>query len=307
MKITVLGAGAMGALFGGYLAGQNEVYLVDVDARRVERINAEGVRIREQDGTEKVYHPVAVTETAGLPEMDLVIVFVKAMYTESALEANCGLIGPETYLMTLQNGAGHESKLLKFADRAHVVIGTTQHNGSLLGDGHVNHGGGGKTVIGLLDGGSERLRGIAETFTASGFACTTSDEVKAQIWRKLFLNTAASTLTGILQVPLGYILENRYACELMEAMAREAVTVANAEGAAVFDAESVIAEIKEVLSRSRAGYTSIYADVKNGARTEVDTISGSVVEAAHALGVPVPFHEMAVKLIHALEGRGSWK
>ena len=268
MKITVLGA-----LFGGYLAGQNEVYLVDVDANRVNHINAEGVRIREQDGTEKVYHPVAVTETAGLPEMDLVIVFVKAMYTESALEANCGLIGPETYLMTLQNGAGHESKLLKFADRAHVVIGTTQHNSSLLGDGHVNHGGGGKTVIGLLDGGSERLRGIA----------------------------------GILQVPLGYILENRYACELMEAMAREAVTVANAEGAAVFDAESVIAEIKEVLSRSRAGYTSIYADVKNGARTEVDTISGSVVEAAHALGVPVPFHEMAVKLIHALEGRGSWK
>lgn len=297
----------MGALFGGYLAGQNEVYLVDVDARRVERINAEGVRIREQDGTEKVYHPVAVTESAGLPEMDLVIVFVKAMYTESALEGNRELIGPETYLMTLQNGAGHESKLLKFADRAHVVIGTTQHNSSLLGDGHVNHGGGGKTVIGLLDGGSERLRGIAETFTASGFACTTSDEVKAQIWRKLFLNTAASTLTGILRVPLGYILENRYACELMEAMAREAVTVANAEGAAVFDAESVIAEIKEVLSRSRAGYTSIYADVKNGARTEVDTISGSVVEAAHALGVPVPFHEMAVKLIHALEGRGSWK
>lgn len=96
MKITVLGAGAMGALFGGYLAERNEVYLVDVDARRVERINAEGVRIREQDGTEKVYHPAAVTESTGLPEMDLVIVFVKAMYTESALEANRGLIGPET-------------------------------------------------------------------------------------------------------------------------------------------------------------------------------------------------------------------
>ena len=304
MKITVLGAGAMGALFGGYLAGQNEVYLVDVDANRVNHINAEGVRIREQDGTEKVYHPAAVTESTGLPAMDLVIVFVKAMYTESALEGNRELIGPETYLMTLQNGAGHEAKLLKFADRAHVVIGTTQHNSSLLGDGYVNHGGGGKTAIGLLDGGSERLQGIAEAFTASGFTCTTSDEVKAQIWKKLFLNTAASTLTGILQVPLGYILENRYACGLMEAMAREAVTVANAEGFATFDAEGVIGEIKEVLSRSRAGYTSIYADVKNGARTEVDTISGSVVEAAHAAGVSVPFHEMAVKLIHALEGRG---
>lgn len=209
--------------------------------------------------------------------------------------------------MTLQNGAGHEARLLRYADRAHVVIGTTQHNSSLLGDGYVNHGGGGKTAIGLLDGGSERLQGIAETFTASGFMCTTSDEVKAQIWKKLFLNTAASTLTGILQVPLGYILENRYACELMEAMAREAVTVANAEGFTALDAESVIGEIKGVLSRSRAGYTSIYADVKNGARTEVDTISGSVVEAARTVGVAVPYHEMAVALIHALEGRGSWK
>ena len=123
----------MGALFGGYLAERNEVYLVDVDANRVNHINAEGVRIREQDGTEKVYHPVAVTETAGLPAMDLVIVFVKAMYTESALEGNRGLIGPDTYLMTLQNGTGHEAKLLKFADRGHVVIGTTQHNSSLLG------------------------------------------------------------------------------------------------------------------------------------------------------------------------------
>ena len=90
----------------------------------------------------------------------------------------------------------------------------------------------------------------------------------------------------------------------MEAMAREAVAVANAEGFTAFDAEGVIGEIKEVLSRSRAGYTSIYADVKNGARTEVDTISGSVVEAAHAAGVSVPYHEMAVALVHALEGRG---
>ena len=90
----------------------NEVYLVDVNAARVEAIEREGVWIHEQDGTEGQYRPHAVTDAAGLPEMDLVIVFVKAMHTESALSANRALIGPGTYLMTLQNGAGHEARLL---------------------------------------------------------------------------------------------------------------------------------------------------------------------------------------------------
>lgn len=303
MNITILGAGAMGSLFGGYLSQGNEVWLVDVDERRVERINAEGVRVREQDGREGVYRPHAVTETAGLPVMELVIVFVKAMYTVSALEANRRLIGPDTYLMTLQNGAGHEAKLLRFADADHVVIGSTQHNSSLLGDGYVNHGGGGRTSIGLLAGQSGRIAGIAETFSACGFACGTSDEVKKQIWTKLFLNTSASALTAVLQVPLGFILENESACGLMERLAREAVAVANAEGFARFEAEAVIEEIKGVLANAKDGYTSIYADVKAGARSEVDTISGSVVEAAHAQGMAAPYHEMLVSLIHAMEDK----
>lgn len=74
--------------------------------------------------------------------MDLVIVFVKSMFTRAALETNRNLIGPDTYLMTLQNGAGHEKQLLEFVDREHVIIGSTQHNSSILADGYVNHGGG---------------------------------------------------------------------------------------------------------------------------------------------------------------------
>lgn len=303
MKIAILGAGAMGALFGGYLSRENQVYLVDVDASRVQWIREHGVRVREQSGEEIPLTPTAVSDTAGLPEMDLVIVFVKAMYTEAALEGNKHLIGPETYLMTLQNGAGHEAKLLRYADREHVIIGTTQHNSSILGNGYVNHGGSGKTTIGLLSGKSDGIGKIAEAFTASGFECTTSDAVKAEIWTKLFLNTSASSLTAVLQVPLGFIVDDPYASRLMEKLAREAVAVANAEGLAQFEAEAVIEGIKCVLRNGRGGYTSIYADVKNGARSEVDTISGSVVEAARALNVPVPYHEMVVSLIHAMENK----
>lgn len=301
MKITVLGAGAMGMLFGGYLSQKNEVTLVDVDAERVSKIVSCGVKIREQSGEDRVFYPNAVTESLNLGMMDLVIVFVKSMFTVSALQSNSHLIGPNTYLMTLQNGAGHESQLLQFAHADHIIIGSTQHNSSIIGNGYAYHGGSGPTSIGLLCGNNEDLAHIAETFTTCGFACSISGAVKAQIWNKLFTNTAASSLTAVLQVPLGFICDDPYAKKLMHTLCREAVQVANAQGFTKFEEAQVIADVETVCKNAPDGYTSIYADVKRGARSEVDTISGSVVEAAREMGISVPYHEMVVSLIHAME------
>jgi len=204
--------------------------------------------------------------------------------------------------MTLQNGAGHDAVLRQFVNSDRIIIGTTQHNSSLISAGHIHHGGGGATVIGRLDGNSDRLQSIAESFSECGFSTTTANDVKMQIWRKLFINTAASSLTAILQVPLGFILNNPYGNSLMRRLATEAVAVANAEGVAQFETEKVIEDITAVLKGAPDGYTSIYADIKNGMRTEVDTISGSVIESAKRLGIAVPTHECIVALIHAMEG-----
>lgn len=303
MKITILGAGAMGALFGGYLSRGNEVYLVDVDAARVGEIKKNGVRIREKDGSETLCRPNAVTNAAGLPEMDLVVVFVKAMYTAEALQSNRELIGKDTYLMTLQNGLGHEGKLMQFTDAQHVIIGSTQHNSSIIGNGYVNHGGSGKTLIGLVNGDSTCLSHIAKTFTECGFECGTSSDVKRQAWTKLFTNTAASSLTAVLQVPLGFISGDDNARKLLEALAREATAVANADCGGGFDEATVIEGVLTVCRNASNGYTSICADVRNGNRTEVDMISGSVVAKANEYGIPVPYHEMVVALIHAMENK----
>lgn len=304
MNITILGAGAMGSLFGGYLSKQNHVWLVDVNEKRVSTICAHGIRVREADG-DRTFHPTAVTSAQGLAPMDLIIVFVKAMYTVQALEENRHLIGSNTYLMTLQNGTGHEAKLMQFANAEHIIIGSTQHNSSIIEDGYVNHGGGGETYIGSLGGDGAQLEQIAANFTACGFDCSCSDNVKKQIWGKLFLNTSASSLTGILQVPLGFILENPHARFLMEQLVREAVMVANEEGFACFDEAEVLEGIKTVLQNAKNGYTSIYADIKSGVRSEVDTISGSVVEIASRLGIEVPYHKMVVEMVHAIEDKAN--
>ena len=305
MKITVLGAGAMGMLIGGCLSRHNDVWLLDVNAARVETIAREGVTVCEPDGTRNLFRPHAVTSCDGLPEMDLVILFVKAMYSEQALEANRALIGPDTFLMTLQNGSGHEKTLLRFTDEDHAVIGSTQHNSSVIADGCVNHGGGGKTSIGLLTGATAPLEAVAENFTACGLDCAVSPDVKRQIWNKLFLNTSASSLTALFQTPLGFIVDDPHARRMMHALAKEAVAVANADVGGGFDEETVIGSIETVLRNGRGGYTSIYADLRDGRRSEVDTISGSVVEAGRRLNVPVPCHEMVVEAIHALEDKAA--
>ena len=302
MKIAVLGAGAMGSLFGGYLSQHNEVWLVGIDPVKIERINRDGIKILEQNGDCRVFYPKAVTKTADLGKMDLVIIFVKAMNTREALAANRHLIGPDTYVLTLQNGAGHEATLSEFVPRERIVIGTTQHNSSLVEPGQIRHGGSGKTSIGLLDGHSDKLQPIASIFVSCGFETFVSDEIKRQVWNKLFLNASSSVLTAILQVKQGFLVDNEHGWFLVERLVREAVTVAAADGV-TFNAEEVLAHIKTLLEKSREGYTSIYADLRNGVRTEVDTISGSVVSKAKQYGVSVPTHEFVVELVHAMEDK----
>ena len=122
------------------------------------------------------------------------------------------------------------------------------------------------------------------------------------IWGKMFTNVSASVLTGVLQVPLGYIAENESAWALCEKLVREAVAVAAGEGLD-FDADEKVAEVRGVCERSPKGLTSIYADLRDGRKTEVDTISGSVVRASRRNGVPAPTHEAMVALVHAMEGK----
>lgn len=304
MKITVLGGGAMGGLFSCYLSRQNDVTIVDVNQVLVDKINQDGLQLREPDGSTQTYHPRAVSSTQGMAPSDLVIVFVKSTFSQSALRENQGIIGPETYLLTLQNGSGHEEILSQFTDMEHIVIGATQHNAAVVEQGLCSHGGSGMTYLGCLEGDASRLQGIADTFQACGLDAQVKDDVTSLIWNKMFTNVSASVLTGILQVPLGFITESESAWNMCCQLIAEAVDVAVAMGMD-FDYEAKKEEVRAVCTNSPAGLTSVYADLKAGRKTEVDTISGSVVRAGQRVGVPTPSHHMIVQLIHAIEDKNA--
>ncbi len=302
MRIAVIGAGAMGSIYGGHLALHNEVYLVDTNPEVVKTINDRGILL-EESGEDHVYQPKAVTDTSGLPEMDLVILFVKALFSRAALNGNKNLIGPKTYILTLQNGSGHEDILGEFVPVERIIIGTTEDQGTILGMAHIRHGGTGGTNLGMLVPDAEgMLPKLKETMDQCGFRAKIHENIQQLIWNKLFVNVALSAVTAVLNVKMGFIAKDPYAFALSSQLLHEAVTVAHALGLEA-DEGHLLQEIKETSERVPEGVTSICADLSKGRKTEVDTISGSVIRAAKKCGIAVPAHEFLVNMVHAMENR----
>lgn len=305
MKITIIGPGAMGLLYGAKLSECADVVLVGNNAEHVKEINDNGI-ILKREGTETVYHVPAVLSGQIKEPADLIILFTKAYLTEEALVQNKALIGPDTILLTLQNGAGHEEVLCKFAEKKNILIGTTGQ-GSYRENAHtIVNSGLGETAIGAI---SDEFTGIAEVgqvFEQSGFPCKISDNIRRMVWNKLMINASSSVLSGVLGVNQGYVAENGYAWEICKDLIREICKTATGEGYP-FDEEEQIERIANHLRNAPGGYTSIYADLKNGRKTEADYISGSVVKAAERQGKTVPTQTLMVRMVHAMEDRSERK
>lgn len=302
MRIAVLGAGAMGRLFAAKLSKANDVVLLVRSRERAEAARASGITVHEQDGSAFTAHPEVAVSGEAAGAVELILVFVKSMDTQSALSACRGMIGERTCILTLQNGGGHEETLSQFVPMERVLIGTTQHNASIRPDGSVFHGGSGHTVIGSPLGESDAAQKVAQAFAEADFDVEASANVREAVWRKLLTNASLSALTGVFRSPMGFVTDSESAWALCERLIREAVAVAQADGVR-FDAEEKIAEVRAVSVNGPKGITSICADLTHGRLTEADTITGSVVRAARRLGVSAPSHEMTLLLIHAMEDR----
>ena len=307
MKITVIGPGAMGLLFGGKLAACADVTLVGNNPANLAQINENGVTIKRNG--ESVTRMIPACPGGSLQEpADVVMLFTKAYQIRDVLTANKALIGPDTMLLTLQNGAGHDRVMREFADAAHVLIGTTKQGSSRESACVIIHSGLGETVFGGAAAPGEqgpdpaRMEELRQVFERAGFPCAVSDNIRFDVWNKLMINASASVLSGVLQVPQGYVAENQHAWSICRDLIREICMAAAGEGA-VFDPEEQILRVRDHLRNAPGGFTSIYSDLKNGRKTEADFICGAVVRAARDRGLSVPVQETILRLVHAMEER----
>ncbi|MGD9156027.1 MAG: 2-dehydropantoate 2-reductase [Bacillota bacterium] len=301
MKIAVLGAGAMGSIFGGWLSRHHEVWLIDIWQGHVDAINTNGLLI-EEDGQTHCFQPRAVNNAQSVGPADLVIIFVKSINTATALAQNRKLFGPQTLALTLQNGWGNADDIRQYVGVEHLYLGTTAHGGNVLGPGRVCHAGSGPTFVGVLSGDPGRARPIADCLTTAGFATEITDNVTAMIWKKLLINAAINPLTALLNVRNGFLAEAAATQELVTQIVREAVTVANARGM-TFDAAAVTTEIFKVAWLTAANRSSMLQDVTQKRRTEIDRINGAIVTQGEAAGIATPYNTVLLQLIKALEER----
>ncbi len=303
MKIVIIGAGAMGGLYGAYLSRKNQVIMVDTVEAVVQTIREKGITVREPDGSEHVYKENITAYRSGqCPEKaDLIILFVKSIYLESALEQNKELFHQDAIVMSLQNGAGNDRKIEKYVPKERIIIGTSKHSARSEGCGVVSHAGKGETTIGSNHGAEELLKRVEAALKGCDFETVISHDIQRIIWSKLFVNLSVNTFTAITQTPIGYMIQNDYAWNFAKRLIYEAVEVAEEDGT-YFDRREVLANVHKVCEDAKNGYSSMYQDRKRKLRTEIDAINGAIVEQAKLYGVPVPYNTLIVDLIHAIEG-----
>jgi 2-dehydropantoate 2-reductase len=307
MKLMILGAGALGSALGGVLAeAGHEVWLITRNAAHVQAVNAQGLMLRE-GGVDRVVRPHASTHAQDAGVVDGVIVLVKSAQTAQAALAAKAVVAAHTWVMSLQNGLGHEQLLADVFGRECVLAGKTYCGGQIIAPGHVICGVKGKdTHMGELawcnQGAiSPRLRSIAAAFNEAGIHTQMSENIEGTMWDKLFINVATGALSGITRLPYGHL----YAVPELPAVAEMAV----AEAMAVARAQGVVFGLQQPLAawhKAGAGLpfefkASILQTLERGAHTEIDFINGAVVRLGAQLGIPTPVNTTLLACIKGIE------
>ena len=303
MKIAVVGAGAMGCLYGAKLSAveSNQVTLLDVWQEHVDAINVSGLEMEEKGEILNYGQLMATSNPASVGPVDLAIIFVKSTLTAAAMESNQAVFGPETIALTLQNGLGNVDIISSHIDPDHVLAGTTAHGATMLGPGKIRHAGFGKTIIGELNGQlTERIRHIEGLFREAGLETEISDNVVGLIWDKLLVNTGINALTGLTELENGKLLHYPEILQLLEEAVMEGMEVAQALGVRLNIPDGV-AHTKEICQATAANRSSMLQDITNGKQTEIDMINGAIVREGEKVGIPAPVNHTLTNLIKFMQ------
>jgi 2-dehydropantoate 2-reductase len=306
-KVVVVGAGAMGGLFGGLLAeGGLDVTLVDAWPEHIVAIRQNGLRIVGVGGDRDIKIR-ATTDASEIKSADVVLFQCKAFANEAAANSVKHLFGGPAVAITFQNGLGNEQALGRVLGDGNVLGGLTAQAGLVEAPGVVHNFGDLPTYIGEIGGGlSERATAIAEAFTRHGLPTEASAEVKREKWKKLLGNVALGAISAVTDLRSVEIMRVPELQDIVFRGVDEAAAVAKAEGIALD-----LAEAREVLMRlvdTSGGGTgnsksSMREDIIRRRRTEIDTIHGAVANLARRHGVATPTIDTMVALVKGLQSQ----
>jgi 2-dehydropantoate 2-reductase len=319
MKIAIIGAGAIGGLVGAKLALAGEDVTFLVRGRNLQVIREHGIKLVTHEGDEHVARNVHATDDyAQAGPQDVVILAMKAHQVEAVLPSLPHLLGPETVIVPMQNGipywyfqkhgGPHEGQCVTTADphgriAASIdpqrVLGCVVYPASeLIAPGVIRHIEGDRFPLGELDGSTtERVARVAACFVNAGFKSPVLDNIRSEIWLKLWGNATFNPISSLAHSTLVDICQFPLTRELAAAMMTEAQEVANKLGITFrVPLEKRIAGAEKVGKHK----TSMLQDVEAGREPEIDALVGSVIELARLTATPTPHIDTVYALVKLL-------
>ena len=328
MKIAIIGAGAIGGLVGAKLALAGEDVTFVVRGANLEAISKNGVKLIAHDGVEQVATNVKASNNYdAVGVQDMVILAMKAQQVEAVAGDLPKLLGPETMVVTMQNGipfwyfeklgGPHEGTrvvsvdptglLLEKIPAAHIIGCVVYPASVLIAPGVIQHIEGDRFPVGELDGTiSPRVTRVSECFVKAGFKAPILDNIRSEIWLKLWGNLTFNPISALSHATLVDICQFPLSRVLAASMMSEAQAVGERLGITFR-----VSLDKRIAGAEKVGKhkTSMLQDIEAGRAPEIDALVGSVVELARLVELPTPHIDTVYALMkllaHGMEQSGG--
>ena len=288
MRVVVMGAGGVGGYFGAKLARAGEAVTVVARGAHLEAIRRDGLRVRSTVEGDLTVRPEAVDDLAHLPLADVVLFCVKSFDTEAAVEALRPVVGPETAVVTLQNGVDNVEKLEAGLGPGHALGGAAYVFATIETPGVITHRFLGRIAFGELDGRvtprAERLR---DALARAGVPVELSADIQRVMWEKYLLISAQAGLTALARCPIGVVRDTPETWRMYRLIVEELTGVARAADVRLAP-DMVETILKVVGGLDPRAFSSLHHDLTHGRRLELEALHGHAVRLGERLGVPTP-------------------
>ena len=303
MRIVAFGSGGVGGYFGARLAAAGHDVAFIARGRHLEAMRSQGLRVVSPKGDLHLPRVEASDDPASLGPADVVMFTVKLYDAEAAAAQLPPLIGPNTAVITFQNGVEAIDIVGRHAGAAHVVGGVAYVAAVISEPGVIRHTALDRLIFGEIDGSvSPRLQAFAAAGEAAGYAAVASADIQKDLWAKFARLATFSGTTSLTRLPIGPIRADAALFALVQAAIREVIAVGRARGVQLD--ESVVNDAVQMMrTMPDASKSSMLEDLERGRWLELPWLSGAVVRLGREARVPTPIHEfMATALAPYVNG-----
>ena len=297
MKIAIFGSGGVGGYFGGKLAASGEDVTFIARGAHLAAMQNEGLHITSPLGDVHLPKVQATDRPQAVGPVDVVLFTVKLYDVESSAATLAPMIGPNTVVITLQNGVDAMDMVARHVGADHVAGGAAYIVVVIDKPGHLRHTTAQQLVFGERDGRrSDRLVAFEQAGIKAGFQAQCSTDVDAALWTKFVRLATWSGMTTVTRSPMGVVRDNPATFEMMMAAIQEVIDVGTAKGVK-FPPDLMEGTLNLIKNFPANSKSSMLEDIERGRRLELPWLSGAVVRIGKEVGVPTPIHQFITTVL----------